>query len=235
MISFDSLIFERLAFEVRYKGPLYLDRCGVVWRELESKYPELAATGIAADGANFQIKSRATSIKFGLRSTVIVEDFPTSLASLSEIADFLLPAIVKNFEIEIFERIGARYVFVLPVKEKSEADHLLLDTDIVKVSDQRVKLFGSEVADLGVKFNVQDEDQGYTFNIAAASRELEGTFPRLMTVDDHKIARRMLIIDADRFTRKSVGAGTLSPSDFVRMGYKTISNNLNKFLNSRNQ
>jgi hypothetical protein len=230
MIDFNSLILERLAFEVRYKGPLYLDRCGLVWREFEARFPEASSGAIAPDGANFQLKERATVVKFGSSSMSVVEDYPTSLASLSEIADFLVPVIVKTFDVDVFERVGVRFIFLLPVKERRDADELVLSSRIFNLPDQKVKLFGTKPSEIGVRFGIESEDQGYTFNLVSASREVQGNVPRPIKVDYGNFPKNILIVDIDRFTRKPVGVGTVSASDLIRTTQKTISNNISALL-----
>ncbi|MFI5420291.1 MAG: hypothetical protein ACHQ1H_04935 [Nitrososphaerales archaeon] len=226
MIDFDRLLFERLSFEVRYNGPLFIDRCGLVWREIEAKFPDVKATGIQPDGATFVLNKRSTTFKFNAYSLSIHEDYPPSLTGFSEIADFLIPRIVEAFELQVFTRIGVRSVHALPVKDKKEAETIILSSGLITLPENKIQLFGKETTDLAARFNIQDDDLSYTFNIGSVSRELQGTIPRPFTIQENQFALNVLAIDIDKFTRKSVAVGTASASDFIRLGQKTISNNL---------
>lgn len=224
------MTLERLIFEAKYSGPLFLDRSGQVWRDLERKFPEVSSMGVTPEGATFQIRSKSTAIRYSGLSMAITEDFPTSITNVCEIADFLLPSVIKTFELEILDRVGARFVFVLPAKDKSEADTLLQGANLLTISSARIKGFGTQLAEIALKFIAQDDDQGYIFNLASASREINANIPRPVTIDDHRIPRDMLLVDIDRFSRKPVGVGTVSASEFIRVGYRTIETSLNSFF-----
>jgi hypothetical protein len=230
MIDFDRLTLERLSFEVRYNGPFFLDRCGLIWKEIEGKFPEIVAIGIQPDGATFALNAQAITLKFNALSLNVHVEYPTSIITFAEITDFLVSRIVERLELQVFSRIGARFVYLLKVTDMKEADTLLLSSTLVGLPTDRIQLFGKEASAIATKFNLQDEDQGYTFNIGTVSRELQSNVPRPFVIDESRFAKNGLAIDIDKFTRKPVGVGVASASEFIRAGQKTISNNLGALL-----
>lgn len=223
--SFEKLTLERVTFEVRFKGRLYMDRCGQIWKAIEEKYPDLASAKVLPEGASFEIPQYSQTLRYSDTLLNISEDYPESLTRFSEVIDFLVPLVTRTLELALFERVGARFVFILSVSSREEAEAIIMASGLIRVPEEKVRLFGTELIEPAAKFVIQDENIGHILNLAALNREIIGRVPRPFTLEDKKFARHILMVDFDRFTRKAAGVGTLVPSEFVRVSHKNIGNN----------
>lgn len=231
-IEFEKLIIERLIIEARYfHGYLYWDNCGRVWKTVLDKWPAFKEIEVSPQKAVLKMYEEGLELRFDKDNINIGQDYPPpSLKLLKELSNMVIPLIAKTFELESFTRIGNRIFYLYPTDNPDEAADIVRSTGLLDISKEKMEPFGDKMIEPRVRFVVQNDDIGYTFNLSAISRKLNVNLPKPIGVDTSKFISNAVMIDVDYFTRKPVDLSVIDFGDLIDTVQKNFKYNLTKLF-----
>lgn len=232
-IDYEKLIIEKVVLETRFsKGFLYWDNCGKIWADIYEKWPELEMISVTPEKAVLKLKGQSMDLVFSHKHIVITQDYPVNLKMFIEVASYSIPTISKHLQVNSFSRVGHRVFYSYPTSDIKEAEEIFSTFSLLNVSDEKVKLFGDNLSRPSVSFKIENDDHGYTFNIAAQSRNLELDFPNIVRVDSSAFKKDIIHIDVDYYTKKDFDLPLLNVSDFINSLDRRIKTKFSSFLHS---
>jgi len=230
--EFDKLIIERIILEVRFShGFLYWDNCGKIWKNICEKWVALEMMEVNPEKAVFKIQDQSLQLKFSQKDIHLSQDYPpSSLKLFKEVAKEALPLIADFLEIKSFSRIGNRIFYLHPAANLKEAGNIIKSMGLLNISDDKIKSFGDDLSEPQIRFKIQNEDVGYTFNVSAMTRNLKVELPKPLKVDSSKFIKDAVLIDVDYFTRKTVDLSVIDFAELIGTVQKNLKYNLTKLL-----
>lgn len=223
-IEFEKLIIERFIIEVRYlHGYLYWDNCGKIWKTLLDKWPNFKEIEVSTEKAVLKMHEESLELRFNKNNINIGQEYPpSSLKLFKELSNMVIPLIAKTFEIASFSRIGNRIFYLYPTDNPDEAADIIKSTGLLNISKEKTDPFGEKMLEPRVRFVLQNDDIGYTFNLSAISRSINLTLPKPIKINASDFIPHAVLIDVDYFTRKPVDLSVIDFDDLIN----TVQNNL---------
>lgn len=222
-LSIDSFQLEKIVFEARYdRGFLYWDRCGKIWKELTDKWPNLKEINVAPESATFRLGDKALNLLFDKSKCNLTQEFPEDLDTFYDISDKFILVIRENLDINVFKRIGNRYLFLKPFSELSEVIEAIKKIKIISIKEDKIIHLGTKFLELGTNFRIGSDDLNYSIKIGSINRALEVSLPPPLTVDTSRFNKVGLLFDVDIYTEKFTEAGILKPDEFIRANLRRI-------------
>lgn len=236
-LRFDDLHLESLVLEFRYPiAYLFWDFAGRVWQRIERALPdgefdlENAGPGnvsaIYADRYQVQVGTQRASISCA-HPKVEFSDFVP-------IAQTIYDIVIDKLEIESFNRIGFREVFVKKYASIDKVVAALQTLPSVSVPEAIREAFGSGAVGPGVTLRVEDDHKGTFFNLHGIGRRFDVKFPPL--VADEKDSgpkvfdQAFLAMDIDSYTRSPVSVGQFGLKDWTIQAHQMAKRNAAHFF-----
>ncbi len=231
-INFDKLIVERIVLEVRFsRGFLYWDNCGKIWKAICEKWTDLEMVTVNPEKAEFKMKGEDLDLRFSQKGIRLSQYYPPSnLKLFKEVAKEAIPLIAKFLDIKSFSRVGNRIFYLRPTADMKESSDIITSSELLNISEDKIKLFGDSLEEPGIQFVVQDEDVAYRLNMRAISRKLTLEVPKPIKVDGTKFVENAVLIDIDYFTKKSVDLATTDFGYLIDQVQKSLKQNLSKLV-----
>lgn len=244
-ITFPQLNLTRVVFEVRFdNGYLYWDKCGEETREiLKLLGKEWSFVDISAKDGNVLINKRLQAeIRFSISTIKIFQNDVENLSKFKEICSQTIPIIQNYQKVEDFKRVGNRYWYIYPVNSLDLAKQIVLKTGIIKLNNDILNAFGTELKDTEFVLAIEDSNKNlqYRIKIVAVERDDE----RLPAYSEYftEIERfkkynpkYAVMLDIDIATKQETKTKNLDSADFIQKAYKKLENNLVSLLKPEQQ
>jgi hypothetical protein len=224
MFNFADLVLESMTLEVRFEqGYLYWDTAGRIWRDISKAYPSAQLETIEPRIAKFRLEDEDIQISSTPYNTSFTVPYPKDLDTFGDIADKCINIIAKYLEINVFTRIGNRFIYVLKLEDTDSATELIRETGFFTAPNEKLSIFGNNISNAQVKFTAKRDDEiGYNVNIAHFSRKLEMTAPKSVEFDASKFIMGGLLIDIDYHTLKPYDAGNFCCDKLIKKNKKDM-------------
>jgi uncharacterized protein (TIGR04255 family) len=222
-VIINNFQMEKVVFEVRYEhGYLYWDRCGHIWKELIKAWPNLKEMGVTPESAKFNLAEKAISLTFNKSNCNITQEYPDDLEIFTKISNDFISIVREYIEINIYKRVGNRFILLRPFDELSSVISMFEDNNISPLRAERVSLLGDKLLELGIIIRVGSDDINHTIKMTSISRNIEVSIPPPLKVDISSFKKVGLLFDIDIYTEKYVEAGILKPDEVVKSNLRRI-------------
>jgi len=209
---------------------VFWDYSGRLWAAVTRVIPDLKV--VAANPAHTEFASddlllvaETGVIRATARGTVRHEEF------LKKTADFFHIAI-DMLEIDVFERLGYRIIYTQDFPSMKEAAAGF--TEFKLLSLPQPSIFGVEEPPevLGARVTWENDDVAFTLDVRTEKRNTEPQIPWEMKdqMNASGTERSLLVVDVDRYTKKSVSRGQLSIEEWINNSHRNIKKSLSKGL-----
>ena len=142
---------------------------------------------------------------------------------MGEFTDYALSVIARHLNVNIFSRIGNRFIYMYKVDDVDASIALLQKTGFFSIPEDKFKKIGTSLKNPAVKFTAEkDNDVGYTFNMAHVSRKLEIKVPKPITYDASAFITNGFLVDIDFHTLKPVEGGNVRVHELLKKNKKDI-------------
>jgi hypothetical protein len=226
MFDVSKMQLERMVFEVRFDHAfLYWDNSGKIFNEILKNWPDATVESVTTQEARviIKVKDEDLSLSFTPQLVNFDQHFPANIKAMGEFADYALPVIRKHLGVNIFSRVGNRFIYVYKVDDVQTSISLLKKTGFFNVPEDRLEKIGTSLKDPVIKFTVErGDDIGYIFNMAHLNRKLDIKVPKPVKYDDSAFVSKGLLVDVDFFTIKPVDAGNVRVHDLLKKNKKDI-------------
>jgi uncharacterized protein (TIGR04255 family) len=227
-MHFPELIFEKAVLEVRYPtNYLFWDNSGKTILKFIEKYPHFELRDAQLSNVQYDWWSEGMILNFNHQKADVTQDYPKTLDNFKNVSAALCDALKGGLEVKMYERIGCRYIFLLPMKTSEEARDLFLKLNLVSLKSEKLQHFlKGKIEEEQAVVRYEDDDRGYTFRFLHSQRELKLRVSRPVVVNTDNFHKNGVIFDVDCYTKKSVGASVFMPADFIRLTFRTVEENL---------
>jgi len=230
-LYFDKLIIESIILETRFgDGYLYWDRCGKIWKNICEKWPDMEMNIVGPEKAVFKIIDEGLQLKFSPVDIHLSQEFPKSLKMFKEIAKSAIPLISDSIDVTLFNRIGNRIIYLYPTENVKIAETLFREFGLLNLKNDQIKAFGNEWKTPKVRFRIEEEKIGYTFEIFPFSRILNFEPPKPLKIDKSEFVENGILFNIDYHIDKVTELSMLDFSDLIDTVQKNLKYNLFKLI-----
>jgi len=226
MFDVSKMQLEQMIFEVRFEHAfLYWDNSGKIFKEILKGWPTATVETVTTQEAKVivNIKDDDLTLMFSPKHINFNQSSPSGIKAMGEFADYTLPIITKHLDVNIFSRIGNRYIYMYKVDDVQASVALLQKTGFFSIPADKFAKIGTSLNNPVIKFTaVRDDDIGYTFNMAYVSRNLEIKAPKLVKCDASAFITNGLLVDIDFHTLKQVEGGNVRVQELLKKNKKDI-------------
>lgn len=228
---FSNLVLERTIFEVRYEhGFLYWDNCGKALAEFLGRFPKFEIRNVSVSTTQSDWWEEGMTIEFSHARANVTQDYPGNLNKFKDVCDSLCRVVQTHLNVKAFTRVGARFIYVFPIKTKEEAKEAVTRISVISIDPEKIHPFGKDVVERQLTLRVEDDDRGYTVRVANVTREFKGKLPKPFSVQTDRFHRHVVQFDVDSYTKKLVDSSIFMAADFIRTSERNIEENLMTLL-----
>jgi uncharacterized protein (TIGR04255 family) len=223
-----EFVLEKAIIEVRYPtNYLFWDNSGKTISKVVEKYPNFELRDAQISNVQHDWWAEGFVLNFNSQKADLIQDFPKKLDTFKDVASTLCDALKAGLEVKLYERVGCRYIFVLPMKGPDEARDLFQKMNLISLKTEKLQHFlKGKIEEEQAVIRYEDDDRGYTFRLAHSTREAKLKIPRPFTVNSENFHKNGIILDVDCYTKKPVEAPIFMASDFIRLSFRTVEENL---------
>lgn len=226
MFDTSKLLLEQMIFEVRFESAfLYWDNSGKIFNEILKGWPTAAVDAVTVQEAKMIIKTKDEdlTLTFSPHQINFNQSFPSGVKAMGEFADYALPIISRHLNVNLFTRVGNRFIYIHKVDDVQMSIAFLEKTGFFSIPAGKFEKIGTSLDDPGVKFTAtRDNDIGYTFNMAHVSRKLEIKVPKPIKYDASAFITDGLLVDIDFHALKPVDGGNVRVHELLKKNKKDI-------------
>ena len=226
MFDVSKLMLEQMIFEVRFEHAfLYWDNSGKIFQEILKGWPTAIVETVTTQEAKVivKIKDEDLTLTFSPNHINFNQSFPVGIRAMGEFADYALPVIARHLDVNIFTRIGNRFIYINKVDDVQASIALLQKTGFFSIPADKFAKIGTSLKNPIIKFTaLRDDDIGYTFNMAHVSRNMEIKVPKLIKYDTSAFITNGLLVDIDFHTLKPVEGGNVRVQELLKKNKKDI-------------
>ncbi len=236
-LNFSDFKLETIVAELRYPFTFILwDVAGELWHELEEKLPAKGFIITEASPASVTV-TYADKYEIGIQQErfVLNTSIPNvSLPEFFEILKVVFDLVTEKLQIEVFNRIGFRQVFVKPYSNIKKAVADLRTLPSIQIPPQI--LLGNENNYIAPGFSIRIEDgkKGKIFRLQAQNRRFEISIPPQFVSEANDIpnvfTQSIIVFDIDSYTQVQTTVGQLSIVDWFKQAHATIVKDAEKFF-----
>ena len=226
MFDVSKMQLEQMIFEVRFEHAfLYWDNSGKIFNDILKGWPSASVETVTLEGAKVIVKIKEEDLTLTFSPTQINfnQSYPDGIKAMGEFADYALSVIARQLGVNIFSRIGNRFIYMYKVDDVQASIALLEKTGFFSIPEDKFKKIGTSLKNPVVKFTAEkDNDVGYTFNMAHVSRKLEIKVPKPIKYDASAFITDGLLVDIDFHTLKPVEGGNIRVHELLKKNKKDI-------------
>jgi uncharacterized protein (TIGR04255 family) len=227
-MHFSELVCEKAILEVKYPtNYLFWDNSGKTMSKLVEKYPQFELRDAKLSNVQSDWWSEGITLNFNHLKADLTQDYPKNWDNFKNISSALCDTLRSVLEVKLYERVGTRYVLVLPMKSEEEARAFFLKMNLVSINSEKLHPFGKgKIEEEQVVIRYEGDDRGYTFRLSHARREVTMKVNRPFEISTDRFQKNGVMFDVDCYTKKPVEAPVLIPADFIRLTLRTIEDSL---------
>lgn len=226
MFDTSKLLLEQMIFEVRFEHAfLYWDNSGKIFNEILKGWPTATVETVSVQESKMiiKIKDEDLTVTFSPHRINFNQSFPSGVKAMGEFADYALPIISSHLNVNLFTRVGNRFIYINKVDDVHASIALLEKTGFFSIPAGKFEEIGTSLDNPGVKFTTKrDNDIGYTFNMAHVSRKLEIKVPKPIKYDASAFITDGLLVDIDFHTLKQAEVGNIRVHELLKKNKKDI-------------
>lgn len=224
--KFSDLKLENIAVELRYSyAYLFWDLAGHVWRDVRYRLPP---NSFVVNNANpgsvwvnyagkYQLVIEAQRMAVGCMHP------EPDLKEFFEITEVLYSLTIERLEIDTFDRIGLRQIFVKSYDSFAEVKKVLLSLPSISVPSGLLSKSTSEEVGVGLTFRIESDSTGTFYNLHGVDRSIDiGVPPEFSdSVENNKETvyhQSVLTLDTDVYTKTAISAGQVKIAEWMRQG-----------------
>ena len=226
MFDASKLLLEQMIFEVRFEHAfLYWDNSGKIFNDIIKGWPTATVETVTTQEATVivKIKDEDLTLTFTRNQINFNQPSPSGIKAMGEFADFALPVIARHLCVNMFTRIGNRFIYLHKVDDVQASVALLQKTGFFSIPADKFAKIGTSLNNPAIKFTaMRNDDIGYTFNMAHVSRNLEMKVPKSIKYDASAFITNGLLVDIDFHTLKPVDGGNVRVHELLKKNKKDI-------------
>lgn len=227
-MNFGDFHLSRVILELRYdEGFLYWDNCGATNLAIRNQFPNWIWERTDTELSIFKDIRKRINLVFNIKHIRFVQDEVDNLNQFKKAANQITPIILEKLKINSFNRVGNRFLYVMPLKNIDEGLEILRKNKLIEIPEEKLKLFGENPNKINFVLYIRDGDFQYRTEITTIERVEKGGIGK---IDEKYFPKCGLKFDMDFVQINKVEASNFVYDEFIQRNYKFIENNLIKLI-----
>ena len=231
---FSSFHQHQLISELRYHEAFAIwDRAGALWQELGSRFKVFKSSSVAPNNVTFFGDDRYT-LSVGIERASIVDNKPEGSNERSlELFSFFAHTVIGILSINVFERVGTRFIYSIDFKTLREAQKKAEESVPYRVPKK--KLFNISPESLSPSFKIEGDDGELAYVAQIYAREHKLDFrppPDVAALGLSKMEKSLfqLVLDLDFSTKKPMPTESFDALTWLTGWNKIVRRDADAFL-----
>ncbi len=227
-MNFEDFHLNRVILELRYdEGFLYWDNCGATNLAIRNQFPNWIWKRTDTELSIFKDIRRRIELVFNIHHIRFVQDQVDNLSQFKKAAKQITPIILEKLKIDSFNRVGNRFLCVMPLENIDEGLEILRKNKLIEIPEEKLKLFGENPNKTNFVLYIKDGDFQYRTEITTIERVEKGGIGK---IDEKYFPKCGLRFDMDFAQTNKVEASNFISDEFIQRNYKFLENNLIKLI-----
>jgi len=223
MLSLSDFQVDRQIFEARFpQNFLFWDRAGELWTSASRRLHDLNLVVVDPNHTQFEAGNFFFAIEVGAVRVTSKDDEPFS--EFEKLARSFFEIVVEGLEIELFDRLGFRTIWIKQYQSTTEATNAFRDLGLL--SEPAGESFGIKTPPiaLDVKVTWEDERTGTTIGCRVEKRKVDPKIPwefrsRIQATSSE---RCFLVLDVDYYTTAKLQRDQVDAGEWVGSSFRFV-------------
>ena len=215
-MKFDDLKLARIIIEIRYENAYTLwDKCGTLWDSVSKIWPGVQSTTIEPNRQSFRLEDKL-ELSTEINKAFIISHYCKVKDVIDDMSTFI-EVVREKLEINLYTRVGARFIFEKSCKDKKEQNLLISSIGFINTPKNELFDIPGDNHQTEFTFKRDGEDIGARIKITSAVKKIEANKPigaPDYTISDYE--SHVVIYDVDYYTKKSVKPGQLKVDEWMK-------------------